>query len=307
MLLDELEGIDGFGILAQLVLRHTQHIHVAAQRCLFLLGSRFAVEHEVVDRFAVVPATEVYLAQHTVQLTVVQALGLFAEQGLGACLHFVVLALGVVDLHEVVGYRLLVLCHVLQLQQGRQRFVVLLLLVHAVGVVVRRTRGITIVVLAELPEIDRGALVLLLHEVGIAAVERVVVAMVAAQRLDVDRLQDFKRLFVVPFLHLQNALHQFHLVFEGGVGIGLQVGLQVILQLFVSSVKPGYQSQVVGLHRRRLGVERGVQRTEYRKTYYEKRFSHLASLISFHISSNISCASPASCISAQRRIVLRSG
>ena len=50
------------------------------------------------------------------------------------------------------------------------------------------------------------------------------------QGVDIDRLQDLQRLFVVPFLYLQHALHEMDLIQKRGVRISLQVCLQVALQ-----------------------------------------------------------------------------
>ena len=50
------------------------------------------------------------------------------------------------------------------------------------------------------------------------------------QRLHVDRLQEFERLFIMPLLHLNNTLHEIHFIQESGVGVLLQIGLEVTLQ-----------------------------------------------------------------------------
>ena len=51
-------------------------------------------------------------------------------------------------------------------------------------------------------------------------------------------LQNFETLFIMPFLYLQHALHEFHLIGKSGVGECLQIGLEVTLELFVPSIEP---------------------------------------------------------------------
>ena len=72
------------------------------------------------------------------------------------------------------------------------------------------------------------------------------------QRLDINRLQDLQRLLVMPFLHLQNALHKMHFIRESGVGIGLQVRFQVALQQLIPPVESLGEGIIALLHLRRL-------------------------------------------------------
>ena len=76
-------------------------------------------------------------------------------------------------------------------------------------------------------EIDRSPLILLLHQVRISAIEGIIQLVRTRQRIDINRFQQFQRLFVAAFLHQQHALHEVHFIGEGSIRILLQVGLQV--------------------------------------------------------------------------------
>ena len=76
------------------------------------------------------------------------------------------------------------------------------------------------------------------------------------QRLHVDRLQEFERLFIMPLLHLNNTLHEIHFIQESGVGVLLQIGLEVTLQQLVPPVETCGQGIVTRLHLRRLSKGR---------------------------------------------------
>ena len=180
---------------------------------------------------------EIDLAQKTMQFHDVTALGVLRQQRLSALLNSIVIALRVLDLHDVVRNRLGVYRFVLQRTKCGQCLVVFLHLVHAVRVVIRSAGGVTAVSFAQLGEIDRSALVLLHHQISITAIERVILLMGACESLQVDLLQDFESLLIVPFLNLQDSLHEMHFVFEGGVRVCLQVRFEVALQEFVASLK----------------------------------------------------------------------
>ena len=164
------------------------------------------------------------------KLAVVETLGVLAQQGLCTALYFLVVALRIFDLNDVVRHGLGVRRFVLNRLQRRQRFVVFLLFVHAVRVVIRTAGLVAALAFGELTEVDRRPLVLLHHQVRVPAIEGVVLLVRPRQGVDVDRLQDLQRLFVVPFLHLQHALHEMDLIQKRGVRISLQVCLQVALQ-----------------------------------------------------------------------------
>ena len=84
------------------------------------------------------------------------------------------------------------------------------------------------------------------------------------QAVDVQGFEDLEGLFVVSLLHLQHTLHQFDFVSKSGIGELLQIGLQIILQLFVPRVEPRRECIVLRLHLRCLSGER-------RKVYGERR------------------------------------
>ena len=72
------------------------------------------------------------------------------------------------------------------------------------------------------------------------------------QGLQVHLLQYLQRLFVMPFLHLEHALHEVDLVGKRRVWKRLQVRFQVPLQQLVTPVKTSRQRIVLRLHLRRL-------------------------------------------------------
>ena len=196
-----------------------------------------------------------HLAQDTMEFIVIEALRVFAKQGVGTSLCLFVITRGVVYLRQVVRHGLAVLRVVLQRFQRRKGFVIPLQFVHAVGIVIRTAGGITAVAFAQLAEIDRCPLVLLHHQVSVTAIEGIIRLVRPRQGFDINRLQDLQALFVMSLLHLQHTLHKMHLVQKRGVGVCLQIVLQVALQQLVSPVEAGFQSLVVRLHLRRLGGE----------------------------------------------------
>ena len=200
---------------------------------------------------------------------------MFMKQRIGAALCFSVVPRGVVYLRQVIGDGFAVLRVVLQTLQRRQRFVIPLQFVHAVRIVIRTAGGITAVAFAQLVEINRRPLVLLHHQIGVSAIERVVRLVGAGQRFDVDRFQDLQTLFIVSLLHLQHTLHEMHLVRERGVWVCLQIVLQVALQQLVPSVEPGSQSIVARLHLRRLGGEGNKDRFAQRQETKDYRYTDI--------------------------------
>ena len=49
------------------------------------------------------------------------------------------------------------------------------------------------------------------------------------ERVDIHRFEHLEGLLVMAFLHLQYTLHELYFILEGGVGVGLQVSLQIAL------------------------------------------------------------------------------
>ena len=145
----------------------------------------------------------------------------------------------VLDLHDVVGYGLAVRRFVLQFFEYRQRLLVFLLFIETVTVVIGAMGGIARVRFAELTEVDRSLVIVLLHEVSVASIEGVVQLMRTCQCLQVDGLQGLQALFILPFLHLQHTLHELNFVRKSGVWEGLQIGLQILRQLLVAHLKTG--------------------------------------------------------------------
>ena len=193
------------------------------------------------------------------QFSVVGAVRIVAKQLFGTLTHLFVVTLRIINLHEVIGNGLGIGGFVLQLEQSRQRFVVLLHLVHAVRVVITSARSIAIIRLAELREIDRCPLILLLHQIGISAIERIVRLVGSRQCLRFHLLQDLQTLLIVAFLHLQYTLHEIHLVRKRGVRESDQVRLQIPLQQLIPPVETRSKSIVLLLHFTRLSKERSKE------------------------------------------------
>ena len=254
-LLHLLEVLHGFVVPVQMVVGGTQHIHVRANKLLFLVGGHLGVTAQVVSCGRIVLLTEGYLTQNTVEFTVVGALRLILENLVRPRLYLLEMTVRVLDLHDVERYGLGVSFVGLQLFEGRQGFVVLLLFVHAIRIVIRAARLVTTLVFGKDTEIDGSALELLLHQVRVSAIEGVILLMRTRERLDIYRFQELQSLLITAFLHLQHALHELHFVLEGGVRISLQVGLEIALQQLIPPVETGSQGIVVLLHLARLSGE----------------------------------------------------
>ena len=198
------------------------------------------------------------------ELAVVGAVGMLGEEHFGTDGCFVIGTLRKLDLGDVVGHGLVVLGCVLQALESRQGLVVFLQLVHAVGVVIGAPRSVAAVALAELREVYGRALVLLQHEVGVPAIESIVRLVLAREGVEIDRLEVLEALLVMTFLDLDDTLHEFYLIGKGGIGEGLQIGLEVVLQLLVARRETLREGFVAGLHLRRLGGEGKAERQKYR-------------------------------------------
>ena len=163
------------------------------------------------------------------KLRIIGTVGISEEQVVGAFLRLLVVTLRIVDLRDVIRYGLGVRRFVLQRLQSRQGLVITLQFVHTVGVVIRSAYLVPAVPFAQMAEEERSTQVLLHHEIGVSAVELVVVLMRTAQFLGFHRLQYLQRLFVMPFLHLKHALHELHLIRKRGIRESLQVRFEIAL------------------------------------------------------------------------------
>ena len=162
---------------------------------------------------------------------------MFAQQSLRTRNSLFMMPQRVLDLHDVIRHGLAVRRFVLQFLEDRQGLLVFLLFVETVTVVIRTAGSIARVRFAELTEVDRSLVIVLLHEVGIAAIEGVIQLVRTGQGFQVDGLQGLQALFILAFLHLQHSLHELHFVRKSGIRKSLQIGLQILRQLLVAHLK----------------------------------------------------------------------
>ena len=119
LLLDLFERFDSSVKLTQLILRATEHVHIASQQLLFLLLGVLLVRAKMLHSSAVLFLRVVHLAYDAVQLAVIGALGIFAKQLFGSRACLFVVTLRIVNLRNVIRNGLVVRMVVLQLQQSR--------------------------------------------------------------------------------------------------------------------------------------------------------------------------------------------
>ena len=119
LLLDLFERFDSSVKLTQLILRTTEHVHIASQQLLFLLLGVLLVCAKMLHSSAVLFLRVVHLAYDSVQLAVIGTVGIFAKKVFGSRACLFVVALRIVNLRNVVRNGLVVRMVVLQLQQSR--------------------------------------------------------------------------------------------------------------------------------------------------------------------------------------------
>ena len=108
LLLHLLERTNGLRIIAQRILRRTQHIHVVAQYRFFGLCGRFLISRKMRYCLAVVLLLVRHLTQDTMELCVVDIVRVSMQQAVRTLGRFVVITLRILDLRQVIRHGLLV-------------------------------------------------------------------------------------------------------------------------------------------------------------------------------------------------------
>ena len=247
------EVLDGLLGLVGLVVGHTQQVHVVALQLQRLLGLVLAelvarvdgvdpalVALQVVLGLVVLAALVVYLAQHTVQFGVVLVVGIGLQQGVGTGEHLVVVLACIVDLHDIVGDRLAATGLFLHLAEERHSLVVVALAVVAIGGIVGSLDLVGVLLVLEVQEraeLLLGLGILLAHHVAIAqVVEVVLVVRTGEERGFLYLLQLLERLaqvVLLGLLHLDDGIHELHLVQVGAIGISFLIVAQIDRQVLV--------------------------------------------------------------------------
>ena len=127
---------DGFIIVFLLIGGYTQKVQVVAKHVFFLFLTCFFISGQVVNSLLVISFGVIEFTQNAVYFSIVLVIGIPFQQVFCPLIDFLVVALCVIDLDNVVRHYLVVLRCLFYLKERRQGFLVFALRIQTVGVVV---------------------------------------------------------------------------------------------------------------------------------------------------------------------------